>query len=612
MRSLPLVLLVALDCFVANAQTGPGGVGSAANNVLWLSADNNVTLVGSNVSGWSDRSGNTNNATSAVAAARPVLNTGALNGYPVIAFDGTNDELRIPDVNQLDLLQWDMFLVGSVNTAKANNVWLTKGTNTQPNYALWSPLNNALQMPIYDIFGLFSNPATAANTMAATFNVLEYNNTVLLGLFPSRTVYKNGTNIYNDVNLLQLPSTNANALYIGNAQGAVGWNLNGNISEVILYNGPINSAQRIIVSNYLAAKYGLTLATNDIYTQDNPLNGNYDHEVAGIGRVNSSNQHNDARGPGVVRINNPSGLNDNEFMLWGHDNGLLGTWGNTDRPVGVQGRWFRVWRVSEVNTSGTAIDVGNVDMTFDLTGQGPVTASDLRLLVDINNNGIFADDVPVPITATSLGGNLYRFAGVSQLVNGRRFSLGTINIGQTPLPIELLYFAATAQRDRTVALAWATASETQNAYFTVQRSRSGEQWNDLLQVPGMGDSHAETQYAERDEHPYPSLSFYRLAQTDQDGASTYSDAVPVRIATDPDEMLVFPDPAQDFVNVLFDNSEAHVELHLFNDLGQEFHVPILLNDAGARIDVRSAPMGSCSVVLISDHQVLQRRLVIAH
>lgn len=593
------------------AQSGPGGVGTAASNVLWISADNNIALAGANVTNWNDRSGNNNNATCPSVAARPTLVTASLNGYPIVSFDGVNDEMRIPDANALDLIQWDVFLVNAVTTAKTNNVWMAKGTNTQPNYALWSPLNNALQMPIYDIFGLLSSPSTGAGAAAASFNVLEYNNTVILGLFPSRTIYKNGSNIYNDVNLLQLPAANNNQLYIGNAQGAAGWNLNGSLGELIMYNTPVNSAQRIIVNNYLAAKYGLTLATNDIYVQDNPLNGNYDHEVAGIGRVTGGNQHTDSRGSAVVRINNPGGLGDNEFLLWGHDNGVLGAWGSMDRPAGVQGRWFRVWRVSEVNTSGVAVDVGNVDMTFDLTGQGPVTASDLRLLVDINNNGVFADDAPVPIAATSLGGNLYRFGGVSQLVNGRRFTLGTININQTPLPIELLYFSAIANSDRTVSLDWATASESQNDLFTVQRSPNGEDWTDVLEVPGAGESHSELHYGERDVDPLPGLSYYRLLQSDRDGAHTCSSVIPVRIDPEASELLVFPDPAQDVVNVLFDPSSGHAELHLINDLGQEFLVPIVPTDGGAQLDVRPVPAGSYSMVMISDHQVLKQRLIIA-
>ena len=62
--SMRCTLFIATLCLglVSHGQTGPGGVGNTANNVLWLRADNGVNLAGSNITNWSDRSGNNNNA----------------------------------------------------------------------------------------------------------------------------------------------------------------------------------------------------------------------------------------------------------------------------------------------------------------------------------------------------------------------------------------------------------------------------------------------------------------------------------------------------------------------------------------------------------------------
>src|SRR5690606_10594300 len=88
-------------------------------------------------------------------------------------------------------------------------------------------------------------------------------------------------------------------------QAGESWN--GDIAEVIVFTTELNAAQRIIIDNYLAAKYGFTLGANDIYTMDNPGNGNYDYEVAGIGRSGSL-EHTNSQGTGIVRVLNPSGL----------------------------------------------------------------------------------------------------------------------------------------------------------------------------------------------------------------------------------------------------------------------------------------------------------------
>lgn len=161
----------------------------------------------------------------------------------------------------------------------------------------------------------------------------------------------------------------------------------------------------------------------DIYNEDEPGAGNYDHEVAGIGRINSSNQHNDSQGTGIVRILNPTNLDDNEFLFWGHDNQPLQMNTNIDTPSSIKNRLTRVWRVSESNTSGGDVDVGNIEMRFDLTGLSNISTNNLRLLIDTNNNGNFNDDPPIS-GAVNLGNNIYAFNNISSISNNTRFTLG--------------------------------------------------------------------------------------------------------------------------------------------------------------------------------------------
>lgn len=567
LRSLSHILASSSTLFV-QAQTGPGGVGNSANNVLWLRADMGVTTVGPAVTNWADQSGNGNNATSPSVAARPSHVASSLNGYPILTFDGVDDEMRIPDAASLDLNQWHMFVVGAETNPGSNNSWFTKGTSTQPNYGLWSPANGALIMPIYDILNNLNAPSAPAGTTDANFNVIEYSNRVLFILFPSRTLYKNATSVYTDASLLQLPANNGNQLYIGDTQDNTGWNLDGSIAEMIFYNGPLNAAQRIIVDNYLAAKYGRTLTSSDIYVQDNPANGNYDHDVAGIGRVNASNIHNDSRGSGIVQINAPSGLGNNEFLFWGHDNQPLDAWGVTDFPPSVQGRLARVWRPTEANSAGTAVDVGSVNMTWDLTGLGSVTAADLRLLVDSDNDGVFADETPIG-PPTWVGGNLYRFTNLTALANNLRFTLATIDPVNTPLPIELVSFTAEAIGSDAVELEWTTASEHDNDHFTIERSSGTGDWIPVLQVDAVGTSTATNTYTAVDDRITHELVYYRLRQTDLDGTSTVSEVVAVRMPLPAVQPIVYPNPIDGpIVFVLPDGPESAMNFSLIDASGR--------------------------------------------
>ncbi|OBQ32885.1 MAG: hypothetical protein AN487_21545, partial [Anabaena sp. CRKS33] len=68
----------------------PSNLGSAL--ALWLDAEDaaSITLNGSTVSQWNDKSGNARNVSQATAANQPTLTTSGLNGKPVLTFDGAD------------------------------------------------------------------------------------------------------------------------------------------------------------------------------------------------------------------------------------------------------------------------------------------------------------------------------------------------------------------------------------------------------------------------------------------------------------------------------------------------------------------------------------------
>lgn len=561
MRKLLPILLVTSS--TASAQTGPGGIGASGSNVLWLDANNGVTHLSGAVSQWSDRSGNVNHAylPGSIPLATPTLQTNVVNGYPVLTFDGVDDQLWVPDAASIDLTAWHIFSVHTATVQKDYNAWLVKGDDAQENFEMLSYANGNIHTPTYYTDLTRTIPSSAAGqVVTGTFDVFEYSYNPANG----RAVFKNGASIHTDTDS-KTPMTNNLPLYIGNERSTTGRNINGRMAEVIIFNSRLNSAQRIILANYLAAKYGRPMAANDVFQQDDATNGDFDHDVAGIGRVNSSNQHNDSRGSGIVRLSNPSDLNNNEFLIWGHNNAPLTAFGSSDFPTGLQGRLHRVWRVSELNTAGsTAVDVGGVDISFDLAGLGTVTPSHLRLLVDTDGDGVFNDETPIS-GATSLGGSIYQFAGVTALQNGRRFTLGTTNIGSTPLPIELVSFEANAQGSNEVALEWVTASELNNDRFTVERSLDLQAWTGVLSVQAAGNSHSPIEYTAIDRTAPLGINYYRLRQTDVDGTSTVSDVRAVEVTGKALEPVVYPNPNDGAFTVYLPwSSDAAAQVTLFD------------------------------------------------
>lgn len=112
---------------------------------------------------------------------------------------------------------------------------------------------------------------------------------------------------------------------------------------------------------------------------------------------------------------------------------------------------------------------------------------------------------------------------------------------QNPLPIELMWFTALPD-GKDVKLEWATATERNNDFFTVERSIDAVRYEPILTRDGAGDSWSTIEYADLDRTPLPGVSYYRLKQTDFDGSSTYSDPVVVNRALQDDQVLsVFSD-----------------------------------------------------------------------
>jgi hypothetical protein len=106
-----------------------------------------------------------------------------------------------------------------------------------------------------------------------------------------------------------------------------------------------------------------------------------------------------------------------------------------------------------------------------------------------------------------------------------------------PLPVTLVDFSAKPE-GAMVRLYWTTASERENALFTVERSRYGTDFERVLEVPGTGFSSVLRTYTDLDPAPYSGLSYYRLKQTDTDGSFTYSAMVPVLFRSLTDRPLV--------------------------------------------------------------------------
>jgi hypothetical protein len=87
----------------------------------------------------------------------------------------------------------------------------------------------------------------------------------------------------------------------------------------------------------------------------------------------------------------------------------------------------------------------------------------------------------------------------------------------TVLPIELMSFTAILIEPKKVKLNWVTVSESNNDYFTVEKSMDGENFVPVLIENGSGNSNHYINYVAYDEKPSSEFIYYRLKQTDYNG-----------------------------------------------------------------------------------------------
>ncbi len=562
-----LLLLTILQTYFVTflfAQTGPGGIGNTngtSSLVLWLDANKVTGTTGSTITTWNDQSGNGYNFNLGNGA---VFNNPSQNGYPAFNFNGSTHYFERAFTPALSPSTFSIFSASNV-TSNGNYKAIFSNRNEPPQegfmlYALpttneWSYWTGS-GAGGWDIIG--GTTSTAGNWAGQD---IEYAN-----IPNGKKLYLNQTLDAAGTQTLSSNTINPFRVGAGRNETAADYFFEGDIGEVIMFNTVVNEVQQIIINNYLSAKYNYTLSAHDLYIQDNVTNGNYDHEVAGIGSIDATIIHNDAQGTSLLRINNPNNLNDDEFLIWGHDNGIATATNTADIPVGVAARFERVWRVNEVDKSSATVDVGAIDLSWDLSSYGSITASDLRLLVDDNNNGIFSDDAPIS-GAISLGGGIFQFPGVTAIANNLRFTLGTINL--VTLPIDLISFSANAFEKNKVQLTWQTATEINNAYFTIQKSIDGNMWEDIAKVNGAGNSSQIKNYSFVDNTPYNGITYYRLTQVNFDGNFKISATKFVNLNKFSDGSInAYPNPT--YENIIIETAILNLKsLKIYNELGQD-------------------------------------------
>lgn len=236
---------------------------------------------------------------------------------------------------------------------------------------------------------------------------------------------------------------------------------------------------------------------------------------------------------------------------------------------------------------------------------------------DLINNGDFQnDDTGLIIVDGTLDNNGYfQNDGIiyANPVDG-------IITGNQPLPVELISFEG-YQKHQTVELTWTTATETNNDYFTIEKSLDAENYTVVDHIPGSGTTSARQHYTWIDQNPANGATYYRLRQTDFNGRQSYLETISVFCENIEKnlQIAVFPNPASigDQVMVKVNGMEPNTTclLQLIDNQGaliirQEFHAdPFGAAEPSIEIDGRFQP-GFYILVALSHNEIQKAKLLI--
>lgn len=190
--------------------------------------------------------------------------------------------------------------------------------------------------------------------------------------------------------------------------------------------------------------------------------------------------------------------------------------------------------------------------------------------------------------------------------------------GSSPLPISLLKFEGKLY-NKMVDFSWTTASETNNNYFTVEKSADAFTFEKVIDIKGAGNSTTTLKYTATDDNPLTGVSYYRLKQTDFDGKYTYSNLVPIKNVTKINsDFNIYPNPAKtdDILKIEFPEEfyGKDVLVNVYDALGNKVYSNKALasewEDKMTISYLQNFKTGVYFVILNSDQASYNKRLII--
>ena len=576
----------------------PAGV--SVNNTYWVNGTMGIAQSGSNVSSWTSSAPGSVSISQSISTKQPSYQNAnaSFNYNPHIKFDGINDELSYSNssVNLLGDLG-TVIIVSTTYTSgssETQTIFANK-SGSYPDYQLKPKSNCGFGFPS----GTYSPKWQMSwNSILPSVSSPDIRPQIL-GFQGGSTPlgFRNGIYKTTTPNMSSGAHV-ASQLTLG-SRGDVGQGEQGKeyspaaVAEVILYDRKLSISELNKIQSYLSIKYGITMGINgtstNYYSADGSViwnvsqNAGYNFDIAGIGRddIGALDQRKSHSINGATNttysdiltvskgdnFDSPSAFSNNaSYLVWGRNDAIPQGDYLVDVEAPIITRFMRVWKAQQKGNVGVVTLEFNMNTVPGPTLPGTNDLNEVRLLVDADgafNNGATL----ITPSYVDNGANIVRFEHEFSEETGSYFTIGSVNMAVAPLPVSLSEFTADCNNGN-VDLAWTTQSETNNAYFAIEKSGDARKFDEVGRVNGHGTSSSLNQYSWTDDSKSFGLAYYRLKQTDFDGAFEYHDVISIDCHDDY-PFLIYPNPTNDGVFIQnFNPEKSKLEIEVYNVLGK--------------------------------------------
>lgn len=267
---------------------------------------------------------------------------------------------------------------------------------------------------------------------------------------------------------------------------------------------------------------------------------------------------------------------------------------------------FRYFQIENAAFANTSVTFNNC-YPQELNGHDP---AQLIMFQWVNAGG---PDYWTPVTdytgaAVPITKNIYGSA-----LAWTKVTLGSETL---PLPVELIEFSAECMENY-IAINWATLSENNNDYFTIEKSEDGKTFYEIGEIAGAGNSSTYQFYSFSDYRPSLDINYYRLKQVDINGDKTYTDIVSASCKEEQsyEDVIIFNSPYSDEIIISLKGENTADFQALFTDqLGRIIinkEVNFSKNNNSISIDKLGLSAGVYNLSLRSEVNVITKQIVIS-